>query len=306
MQVRVLGSAAGGGFPQWNCACRNCRGVREGTLRATPRTQESIIASADGVRWVLLNASPEIRSQIEATPALHPRAPRHTPIAAIVLTNGDLDHVLGLLSLRESQPLAIYAAPCVRHGFTAGNSLYRTLERFPSQVTWRDIAAERDTVLHDAAGAPLGLVLRAAPAPGRPPPHLKGHVADDPLESIGVSLTEAATGRRLAYVPGTAAITPPLRALMDGADAAFLDGTCWSDDELIAQGLGTATATSMGHVPVGGPGGSLAALAGLVAGRRVLIHLNNTNPLLDEDSAERREAAAAGWEVAHDGMELTL
>jgi pyrroloquinoline quinone biosynthesis protein B len=306
MHVRVLGSAAGGGFPQWNCACRLCRGVREGTVRARPRTQESTAVSADGERWVLLNASPEIRGQIEAFPGLHPKAPRHTPIGAIVLTNGDLDHVLGLLSLRESQPLAIYAAPCVRRGFIEGNSLARTLARFPGQVSWRDITDEGEIALADPAGTPLGLTLRAAPAPGRPPPHLKGHVPDDPLESIGIALTHAATGRRMAYVPGTAAITPPLRALMQGADAVFLDGTCWTDDELIAQGLGTATSTSMGHVPVGGPDGSLAALAGLDAARRVLIHLNNTNPLLDEDSAARRTATEAGWDVAHDGMEMVL
>ncbi|WP_144186472.1 pyrroloquinoline quinone biosynthesis protein PqqB [Elioraea rosea] len=306
MHVRVLGSAAGGGFPQWNCACRLCRGVREGTVKASPRTQESTAVSADGERWVLLNTSPEIRSQIEAFPALHPKAPRHTPIGAIVLTNGDLDHVLGLLSLRESQPLVVYAAPCVRRGFIEGNSLARTLSRFPGQVTWHDIADGTDIPLADPEGAPLGLTLRAAPAPGRPPPHLKGHVEDDPLESIGIALTETETGRRMAYVPGTAAITPALRGLMDGADAVFLDGTCWSDDELIAQKLGTATATSMGHVPVGGGGGSLASLAGLEAGRRVLIHLNNTNPLLDEESAERREAERAGWTVAHDGMEIVL
>jgi pyrroloquinoline quinone biosynthesis protein B len=192
----------------------------------------------------------------------------------------------------------------VRLGFTEGNSLARTLARFPGQVSWRDIAEGEEIALADAEGVPLGLTLRAAPAPGRPPPHLKGHVPDDPLESIGVRLAEAATGRSIAYVPGTASITPGLRALMDGADAVFLDGTCWSDDELIAQGLGSATSTSMGHVPVGGPSGSLAALSGLVAGRRILIHLNNTNPLLDEDSPERREAGAAGWEVAEDGMEL--
>jgi pyrroloquinoline quinone biosynthesis protein B len=173
-------------------------------------------------------------------------------------------------------------------------------------VTWRDITAESEIVLADHAGTPLGLALSAAPAPGRPPPHLKGAIADDPLESIGIALTEAGTGRRLAYVPGTAMITAPLKALMDGADAVFLDGTCWSDDELIAQGLGKVTSRSMGHVPLSGTGGSLSALSRVVAGRRILIHLNNSNPLLDEDGAERREAAAAGWEVAHDGMELTL
>jgi pyrroloquinoline quinone biosynthesis protein B len=306
MRLRVLGSAAGGGFPQWNCGCRLCRGVRDGTVRARPRTQESLAVSADGERWVLLNASPEIRGQIEGFGALHPKAERHTPIGAIVLTNGDLDHVLGLFSLREGQRLAVYATEAVRRGFVEGNSLARTLARFPGQVSWRDIAEGAACALADPDGAPLGLTLHAAPAPGRPPPHLKGHVPEDPLESIGLRLVEAETGRSLAYVPGTAAITPALRALMEGADAVFLDGTCWSDDELIAQGLGSATATSMGHLPVGGPSGSLAALAGLAAGRRVLTHLNNTNPLLDEASQERRAAEAAGWEIAEDGLEIVL
>ena len=305
MRVRVPGSAAGGGFPQWNCGCRLCHGVRTGNVRARPRSQECTAVSADGDRWVLLNASPEIRAQIEAFPALHPRGSRHTPIAAIVLTSGDLDHVLGLLSLREGQRLAVYATEAVRRGFVEGNRLARTLERFPGQVLWRAIDDGPATELADPDGLPLGLTLTAAPAPGRPPPHLKGNVPDDPLENIGLALADA-QGRRLAYVPGTAEITPKLEALMAGAEAVFLDGTCWSDDELIAQGLSQATARSMGHLPVGGPDGSLATLAGLAARRRILIHLNNTNPLLDEDSAERRAAEAAGWEIAEDGLEIVL
>lgn len=305
MRVRVLGSAAGGGFPQWNCACRLCEGVRRGTLRAKPRTQESTAVSADGERWILLNASPEIRAQIEATPCLHPRAKRHSPIAAVVLTNGDLDHVLGLLSLREGQPLAVYATEPVRRGFVEGNTFARTLARFENQVVWRTIANGEEIPLADRDGRPLGLTLRACPAPGRPPPHLKGLGAEDPLETIAVALS-CKGRRRLCYVPGAAAITPDLRVFLDDADAIFFDGTFWSDDELIAGGLGTATARSMGHLPVGGPDGSLAALTGLAVGRRLLIHLNNTNPLLDEDSAERHEAETAGWQIAEDGMEITL
>lgn len=305
MFVRVLGSAAGGGFPQWNCGCRLCAGVRSGTIAAKPRLQESLAVSADGNRWVLLNASPDIRAQIEAFPPLHPKARRQTPIAAIVLTNGDLDHVLGLLSLREGQRLAVYATEPVRRGFLEGNSLARTLARFPHQIAWRRIGVGEEIPLADPEGVPIGLVLRAVPAPGRPPPHLQGEVSEDPLDTVGLSMSDQ-RGRRLCYIPGTNAITPALRALAEGADALFLDGTFWSDDELIAGGLGSATARSMGHLPVGGPDGSLAALAGLAVGRRVLIHLNNTNPLLDEESPERRAAEAAGWEVAEDGMEMAL
>lgn len=305
MFVRVLGSAAGGGFPQWNCGCRLCAGVRLGTIAAKPRLQESLALSADGRRWALLNASPDIRAQIEAFPPLYPKARRQTPIAAIVLTNGDLDHVLGLLSLREGQRLAVYATEPVRRGFVEGNSLARTLARVPHQIVWRPIAVGEDIPLADPEGVPLGLVMRAVPAPGRPPPHLQGEVAADPLDTVGLSVRDG-QGRRLCYVPGTSAITPALRALAEGADILFLDGTFWSDDELIAGGLGSATARSMGHLPVGGPDGSLAALAGLAVGRRVFIHLNNTNPLLDEESPERRAVESAGWEVAEDGMEMTL
>src|SRR5919197_4517811 len=168
MLIRVLGSAAGGGFPQWNCGCPNCRGVREGTIRAQARTQECVAVSADGNSgWVLLNCSPEIRSQIESFPALHPRAPRDSPIAAIVLTNGDLDHCLGLLSLRESHPLVVYATDAVQRGFTGGNVLYRTLERFPGQVTWRTLKLGREDEIVDVDGRATGLSAEAVAVPGK-------------------------------------------------------------------------------------------------------------------------------------------
>ena len=166
MLIRVLGSAAGGGFPQWNCGCPNCRGLREGTARATARTQECVAVSADGCDWLLLNCSPEIRQQIESFPPLHPRGPRHSPIAAILLTNGDLDHCLGLLSLRESHPLVIYATDRLRRGFTDGNVLYRTLDRFPGQVTWRSLQLGREAELADVEGRPAGLLVEAVAVPG--------------------------------------------------------------------------------------------------------------------------------------------
>jgi pyrroloquinoline quinone biosynthesis protein B len=306
MLVRVLGSAAGGGFPQWNCGCPNCRGVRTGAIRATPRTQESVAVSADGDDWFLVNASPEIRAQIESFPPIHPRRPRHSPIQGIFLTNGDLDHCLGLLSLRESHPLVVYATEPVYRGFSEENVLFRTLQRFPEQVTWRPLKAGREDEVVGAGGRPSGLLVQPVPVPGKPPIHLEGRHAPDPEESIGLRFREAATGRVLAYFSGVAALTPAVRQALGDADAVFLDGTFWSSDELITLGVGEKRAEQMAHLPVGGPGGSLAALRDLRATRRVYIHLNNTNPLLRDDSPERAAATTAGWEVAWDGMTVEL
>ena len=305
MRIRVLGSAAGGGFPQWNCGCSNCRGVREGTGRSTPRTQESVAVSADGEHWALLNASPEIRSQIESFPGLHPTAPRHSPIAAIVLTNGDLDHTLGLLSLRESHPLVVYATERVRAGFTEGNVLYRTLERFPGQVTWRTLEPGREIPLAGGDG-PIGLGIEAVAVPGKRPIHLERQGAGDARDNIGLKIRDAATGKRLAYFPAAGALTADIRSALAEADCVFFDGTFWSSDELPARGLGAKRAEDMAHLPVGGAGGSLSALGPLAAARRIYIHVNNTNPLLCDDSPERKDAEAAGWEIAMDGMEVTL
>src|SRR4029077_11742577 len=191
MRIKVLGAAAGGGFPQWNCGCPNCRDVRSGALGAKPLTQECVAVSGDGERWLLLNASPEIRSQIESCPELHPRGPRHSPIAAIVLTNGDLDHCLGLLSLRESHPLVIFATERVRRGFTEGNVLYRTLQRFPGQVTWRALEPGREADI-------AGLQVEALPAPCKPPIHLEGSGEPDPGDNIGLLIHDRRTGKRLA------------------------------------------------------------------------------------------------------------
>ena len=312
MLIRVLGSAAGGGFPQWNCGCPNCRGVRIGNIRATPRTQESVAISVDGDDWFLLNASPEIRQQIESFPPIHPRHPRHSPIQGIFLTNGDLDHCLGLLSLRESHPLVVYATEPVFRGFTEGNVLFRTLQRFPEQVTWRPLKVGREDEILGAGARPSGLLVEPVPVPGKPPLHLEGrHAADppdlaDPEDSIGLRFRETRHGRVLAYFSGAAALTPAVRAALTDADAVFFDGTFWSSDELISLGVGDKRAEQMAHLPVGGPGGSLAALRDLRARHRVYVHLNNTNPLLRDDSPERAEAAGAGWQIAWDGMTIDL
>jgi pyrroloquinoline quinone biosynthesis protein B len=284
--------------------------MRAGTLRAKARTQESVAVSADGADWILLNASPEIRQQIEGFESLHPRAPRHSPIAAIVLTNGDLDHVLGLLSIRESHPLVLYATERVRKGFTEDNVLYRTLQRFPEQVTWRPLKLGREEALAGADGRPRGLSVEAVPVPGKAPIHLEhragGTLAAEAEDNIGLRIRETATGRRLAYFPAAGGVTPAVREALADADCVFFDGTFWSGDELPAQGLGAKRAADMAHLPVGGADGSLAALRGLRAARRVYIHVNNTNPLLREDSPERKETDAAGWAVAWDGMEIAL
>ena len=304
MRVRVLGSAAGGGFPQWNCGCANCRGIRDGRLRATARTQECVAVSADGDDWFLLNVSPEIRAQIESFAPLHPRAPRHSPIAGIVLTSGDLDHCLGLFSLRESHSLVVYATDDVRRGLSEGNVLYRTLERFEGQVSWRRLACGETTLLR-AAERPSGLSLSAFAAPGKQPIHL-ATLPSTPEVNVGVRIEERRTGRRLAYVSGTGGIDGSVLDSLQGADCVFFDGTFWSENELIDARLGTKRARDMAHLPIGGERGSLAQLANLSASRKIFIHINNTNPILRDDSSEAAAVRAAGWEVAHDGLELEV
>lgn len=305
MIVHVLGSAAGGGFPQWNCACPNCFGVRTQSVQALPRTQESVAISHDGADWFIVNASPEIRAQIEAFPRLHPKNARHTPIAGIFLTNGDLDHCLGLLSLRESQPITVYATEKMWRGFTEGNCLYRTLNRFEGQVTWRRLTLNESRPLISKDGAPLGLTVCAMPVPGKLPIHLEDGLPDAE-DNICLRFSEQASGQSLVYMPAIAGAHARLPEQIDGATCLFLDGTFWSDDELIQQGLGTKRASDMAHWPVGGRAGSLEWLKHLAPMRRVLIHINNTNPLLREDSSERMAAQAAGVLIAHDGMELNL
>ena len=303
MRIRVLGSAAGGGFPQWNCGCPNCRGVRAGTIRATPRRQESIAISSDGRGWFLLNTSPEIREQIESFPGLHPQAPRHSPIQAIVLTNGDLDHTLGVLSLRESHPITLYATEGVRRGFTEGNVLYRTLERFPEQVTWRRLPPGQTQPL---GGVGSDLSVTAIPAPGKRPLHLEGpgRRPPSPEDNVGFVIREQSRPR-LAYFSGIAGPSPEVEQALADVEVVFFDGTFWSSDELVAAGLGTRTAEEMAHWPIGGQGGSLEFLSR--PGRTAIyIHINNTNPILHEDSKERRAVTDAGIEIAHDGLDLDI
>lgn len=307
MLIRILGSAAGGGFPQWNCACENCRGLREGLIEASPRTQESLCLSADERDWFLINASPDIRSQIEGFGPLHPKTSRASPIQAIFLSNGDLDHCLGLLSLRENHPLVVYATESVRRGFTEDNVLYRTLERFPGQVTWRTLIIGAEDKVLCADGRPSGLTVTAMAVPGKPPLHLEGRVApDDPDLNVGLRFRRDDNGRQLVYMPAAGRITPAVVDALASADCVLFDGTFWSNDELSARGFLRKSACELAHWPLGGPEGTVAALAQIAAPRRLFIHINNTNPILREDSPERQAVEAAGWEVARDGMEIRL
>ena len=305
MLIRVLGSAAGGGFPQWNCGCFNCEGIRKGTIVAQARTQESVALTAHSDAWFLLNASPEVRQQIEAFPSLHPRSARDTPIEGILLTNGDLDHCLGLLSLRESQPLTIYATERVWRGFTEGNVLFRTLERFEGQITWRPLRLNVAQTLLLQDGADAGLSVCPIAVPGKLPIHLSGLVPD-PEDNIGLRITDDRSGKVLAYLPAVGAAAPEVEQAVAGVNQLFFDGTFWSSDELLEQQLGDKCAEDMAHWPVGGESGSLNWLRKLSQVRRVLIHVNNTNPLLRDNSSERGQVETAGVEVAYDGMELSL
>lgn len=254
--------------------------------------------SADGDAWFLLNASPEIRAHLESFERLWPRAPRHSPIAGLVLTNGDLDHCLGLFSLRESHPLVVHATDGVRAGIVEDNGIYRTLERFPGQVTWRTLALGEEQPL--GAGA---LRVTAVAVAGKVPLHLEGQSPPSPEDNVGLLIRDTRTGGRLAYFSTVAGPSEALSRALEDASVIFFDGTFWSSDELIRAGLGTRRAEDMAHWPVGGSEGSLGFLAQKRA-RSYLIHVNNTNPVLREDGDERRATRAAGVEVAHDGLEL--
>jgi pyrroloquinoline quinone biosynthesis protein B len=265
--------------------------------------------SDDGGAWFLLNASPSIHAQIQACPALWPRAEgssgRRSPIEGIVLTNGDLDHCLGLFSLRESTPLVVYATDAVFAGLVERNAIARTLRRFEGQLTHRRLVLDAPTPLLLASGVPSGLSVVARAVPGKLPIHLEGIAAPSPEDNVGLWVRDDATGAMVAYVTAAGSLDG-LRAHLDDAAVVFFDGTFWQEDELIALGLGTSRARDMAHVPVGGERGTLALLAGLGASRRIFTHVNNTNPMLDTASGERGLVSRAGWEVATDGMEVTL
>jgi pyrroloquinoline quinone biosynthesis protein B len=306
MQVKILGSAAGGAFPQWNCACANCRSVRAGTFQGKPRTQTQVAITADGRSWFLLGASPDLRAQIEATPELHPRhGVRQSPIAGIVLANADLDHVLGLLLLRELQPLRIHATASVRRILREDNSVFSMLQRIPNQAVWTDFESGKELPLCNPIGEDSG--LRCQPwslgehYPAYVTPARRSQLA--PGEASLGFIIASPTNTRLAYMPAVPQVDDKLLEQFDTCDVLLFDGTFWNDDELIrVQGSGQ-TAQQMGHIPVEN---TLKKLAGLRRPRKIFLHLNNTNPLLDEASPEHRQARSAGWEIAEDGWQFNL
>jgi pyrroloquinoline quinone biosynthesis protein B len=294
----VLGAAAGGGFPQWNCRCPVCSLAWDGDVRVKRSTQASLAVTTDGKRFVLLNASPDLREQIAATPALQPReALRGSPIAAVVLSGGEIDQTAGLLALRERHAFAIHASAETLRA-VAANPMFNALGP--------DIVARHACAIGEPFAPIDGLAAELFMVPGKVPLYLEGDnpaLAAETGGNVGIELT--AGDRRLVFVPGCAAVTPALKARLARADVLMFDGTLFHDNEMIATGSGTKTGRRMGHIPIDGAGSSLAALADLAA-RRIYIHINNTNPIRVAGSPERRKVETAGWEIAEDGFRIEL
>lgn len=310
MIIKVLGSAAGGGFPQWNCNGFHSSRVRAGEAGYKARLQSSLAVSADGDSWVLLNASPDIRQQINETPELHPDADgpqRNSPIKAVVVTNADVDHITGLISLREGQPFTIYGSAQVIATLNA-NSIFNVCA--PDKVPRIVFDLDRPRKL-SGAGVELGLTVEAFAVPGKIALFLEKGDAGNNFgsrdgDTIGLKMTEDATGRSFFYIPGVAEIDASLGDRIRGADLIFLDGTLFTDDEMVSQGLSQKTGKRMGHISVSGADGSIEALRPLDVKRRIYVHINNSNPILSEDSQARKLVESAGWEVGFDGMEVRL
>ena len=297
MWARVLGAAAGGGFPQWNCGCPQCRAVRNGSRPCRSRTQSSVAVSADYRRWILLNASPDIRAQIESFPALHPRGTRDSPLQAVLLTDAELDHTLGLLLLREADDIEIHATAAVHETLLEGTSLLETLGAY-TNVEWRPVSTGTEVSLAD------GLSYQAFDVPTNK--RARFGTGDGEESVVGYRITDESTGRTLVYLPGAQELTASVLARLEGCTGLLFDGTCWQDDELIRLGIAGKTSREMGHLPISGADGSLEQLAPLPIERKVYIHINNTNPILLEDAPERRIVEEYGFEVAADGLELEI
>ncbi|MGQ4878120.1 pyrroloquinoline quinone biosynthesis protein PqqB [Billgrantia sp. LNSP4103-1] len=308
MHVLVLGAAAGGGYPQWNCNCSLCLGLRDGNLEATPRTQSSIAISSDAERWFLCNASPDIRAQLAANRELHPRqVPRDSGISGVVLMDAQIDHTTGLLSLREGCPFDVWCTPNVHQDLTRGFPLFTMLEHWGG-LNWHPIGIdEKHLEANLEVPACPGLTFTAVALSSNAPPYSPRRGATTPGDNIGLLIEDRERGTRLFYAPGLGRLDDRVRGFLRQADCVLLDGTLWHDDELIRAGVGQATGADMGHLALAGADGLLEELDALPrTTRRVLIHINNTNPILDERSAERATLVEAGIEVAFDGMRLEI
>ena len=309
MQINVLGAAAGGGFPQWNCRCENCRRARARDPAVKPRTQASLAVSADGKRWVLLNASPDLPAQLRATPALHPgdtEGTRGSPVKAVILSGGDVDCIAGLLSLREGHEFIVYAPPSVED-ILRSNQVFAVLDK--KIVKFQSFAENSVFELRDAAGEPLGLWVESFSVPGKIPLYQEqGRDLAELVSAravVGVSVRDS-SGHTLLFIPGCAKVTAAIVRRCASADVLFFDGTLWQDDEMIEAGVGTKTGARMGHVSISGADGSLTAFAGAKIRRKIYIHINNTIPSCATISPGAETVRANGWEIAQDGMEITL
>jgi len=297
--VRVLGSAAGGGFPQWNCTCPQCRAVRTGSRPCVPRSQSSIAVSTDRQQWFLFNASPDVQSQIESFPDLHPDDGRVVRLQAVLLTDAELDHTLGLLLMREGSGLEVHATESVHDTLTTGSGVLKTLEAY-CPVKWQPVLPGVEVPLGDASN---GLSYRAFDVPTDKRMRFPGAAAHGRV--VGYRITDG-SGRSLVYLPCVQQLTPEVLEELADCSGLLVDGTCWRDDEMPRLGLASKTSRGMGHVPIDGPGGSLELLSPLPIDRKVYIHINNTNPIRVAGSPERRKVEAAGWEIAEDGFRIDV
>ena len=303
MQIVLLGTAAGGGFPQWNCWCPTCRVSRNNPTRARVRTQSSAAVSIDGERWFLLNASPDVREQLGRLPVRAPAGVRHVPVAGVVATDAELDHTLGIVLLREGRRLQLYATCAVRRVLEEDSRLLPVTRAFADVDVVELPAAGGPVPLAYTGGEPSGLAVETFPVPAGPP---RFATAEQPGHTVGLVLRDGATGGACAFVPGCGGLDDDLLSRLAGTDLVLFDGTFWTDDELIRLGIGDRTARQMDHLPVSGPDGSLVQLTPLRGPRRVYTHMNNTNPMLIEDSPERAEVERAGLVVGMDGMRFEI
>lgn len=304
MRINVLGSSAGGGLPQWNCGCANCNGARRGEPWISPRTQSSIAVSQDGLHWALINASPDIRAQFAASRLLHPNGeePRGTRIAAVILTDGQIDHTTGLLTLREGGPLALYATPEVYETLTSSFPIVDLLQHYCG-IEWYEIPLDGASF---EIGRLDGVRFTALPIDSKAPPYSSRRHQARAGDNIALAMVDECTGRRAVYAPGLGALSGHLREQLVESDCVLADGTFWSADEMSRTGTGTKTAADMGHLPLAGEGGTLSMLAELERPAKYLIHINNTNPILDRRSPERQQVEAAGVSVTYDGMDIEV
>ena len=307
IEAVVLGSAAGGGFPQWNSNAPACRRARAGDKTAVPRTQASLGVSANGRDWFVLNASPDLRLQIEAASALHPRdGLRSSPIAGVLVPGGDVDAIAGLLHLRERHRFSVYA-PARVLAVIAANPIFHVLA--PDCVERVELPLDRRVELAGTVG-PSGIAVIAFAVPSKVPLYLETGGQDPGIaeegDAVGLQIIDSETGKSFFFIPGCAVMTDPLRQRLTGSELVFFDGTLWRDDEMIRLGVGNKTGRRMGHISMSGDDGAIAAFRDLGVKRRIFIHINNSNPVLLDDSPERQLAEAAGWEIAYDGMEVRL